>query len=167
MQKTDCGRIRLRSSTSSRIVSHHLVKHYFVAAIILFSLAGCEKKTGEAVVLSKEHIAAASPTTETSTVEYSPSVSEQPQPIPQDEITVDGYVMKPEVRGTSRDPRALKEEQWLVKVRMVDGGRTFNALTEQALFDELKAGDRVQVSYRVGKYSRTVWSAQIEKGTKR
>jgi len=30
-----------------------------------------------------------------------------------DEIDVDGYVMKPELRGTSRDPRALHHEQWL------------------------------------------------------
>jgi hypothetical protein len=37
-----------------------------------------------------------------------------------DEIAVDGYVMKPEVRGTSRDPRALKHEQWMVKVRMLE-----------------------------------------------
>ena len=44
-----------------------------------------------------------------------------------DEIAVDGYVMKPEVRGTSRDPRALSHEQWIVKVRMLSNGRTFQA----------------------------------------
>jgi hypothetical protein len=141
-----------------------MVQRYFLGLIILFSLAGCEKKTGEAVVLSKEHLAAASPTIETSTPDRPPSVDEQP--ISHDEITVDGYVMKPEVRGTSRDPRALKEEQWLVRVRMLDDARTFNILTEQTLFDELKEGDRVQVSYRVGKYTTTVWSARIEKRSK-
>jgi hypothetical protein len=105
----------------------------------------------------------APPTTETSTAEHPPSSNEQPRPIPDDEIAVDGYIMKPEVRGTSRDPRALKEEQWLVKVQMVHDGRTFNVSTEQILFDELKAGDRVYVSYRLGKYTKTVWGAQIKK----
>ena len=32
--------------------------------------------------------------------------------------------MKPEMRGTSRDPRALKAEHWLVKVRTLADGRT-------------------------------------------
>ncbi len=40
----------------------------------------------------------------------------QIRPMADDEIAVDGYVMKPEVRGTSRDPRAVNSaEQWLVK----------------------------------------------------
>jgi hypothetical protein len=74
--------------------------------------------------------------------------------------------MQAEVRGTSRDPRALKEEQWLVKVRMVHDGRSFNVPTERTLFDKLKKGDRVNVRYRLGKYTKTVWGAQIEKGKK-
>jgi len=138
-----------------------MVQRYFLGLIIISFLTGCEKQSGEAVVLSKEHIAAAPPTTETSTAEHPPTSNEQPQPIPDDEITVDGYVMKPEVRGTSRDPRALKEEQWLVKVQMIHDGRSFNVPTEQTLFDKLKAGDRVHVSYRLGKYTKTVWGAQI------
>ena len=124
-------------------------------------LTGCEKQSGESVVLSKEHIAAAPPTTETSTAEHQPSSNERPRGIPDDEITVDGYVMKPEVRGTSRHPRSLKEEQWLVKVQMVHDRRTFNVPTEQTLFDKLKVGDRVRVSYHLGKYTKTIWGAQI------
>jgi len=77
-----------------------------------------------------------------------------------------GYVMKPEARGTSRDPRALKDEQWLVKVRMSDNGRTFNVQADQGQFDKLKEGDRIQVKYRLGKYTKTVWEAQIEKTNK-
>ena len=80
-----------------------------------------------------------------------------------DEITLDGYVMKREARGTSRDPRALKDEQWLVKVRMIDDGRTFNVQADQRQFDKLKEGDRVQVRYRIGKYTKTVWSAEIDR----
>ena len=112
-----------------------MVRRYALGLIIICFLTGCEKQSGESVVLSKEHIAAAPPTTETSTAEHPPSSNEKPRAIPDDEITVDGYVMKPEVRGTSRDPRSLKEEQWLVKVQMVHDRRTFNVPTEQTLFD--------------------------------
>jgi hypothetical protein len=143
-----------------------MVQRYLLGLIIIFFLTGCERQSGEAVVLSKEHIAPARPTTETSTAERPPSSTEQPRPIPDDEITVDGYVMKPQVRGTSRDPRALNEEQWLVKVQIVHDRRTFNVSTEQMLFDQLTAGDRVHVRYRLGKYTKTVWGAQIEKGKK-
>jgi hypothetical protein len=93
-----------------------------VAAFLIIAVTGCEKKSGEAVVLAKEHIDAAA---ETPNTQSAPSPDEQPRPIADDEITVDGYAMKPEVRGTSRDPRALQHEQWLVKVRMIDNGRTF------------------------------------------
>ena len=133
----------------------------------MFCLGGCEKHSGEAIVLAKEHIAAAPPISETSPA-GSPArpneistPSEELRPIGEDEITVDGYAMKPEVRGTSRDPRALKDEQWRVKVRMIYDGRTFNVQAEQGQFDKLKEGDRVQVRYQLGKYTKTVWGAEI------
>ena len=138
-----------------------MVRRYALGLIIICFLTGCEKQSGESVVLSKEHIAAAPPTTETSTAEHPPSSNEKLRAIPDDEITVDGYVMKSEVCGTSRDPRSLKEEQWLVKVQMVHDRRTFNVPTEQTLFDKLKVGDRVRVSYNLGKYTKTIWRAQI------
>jgi hypothetical protein len=77
-------------------------------------------------------IAAAPSLSETPSAEHTTSpnaptpTQERPLPIGGDEITVDSYVMRPEVRGTNRDPRALNAEQWLVKVRMIDSGRTFN-----------------------------------------
>jgi hypothetical protein len=77
------------------------------------------------VVLAKEHIDAALLTAETPYAESAPGPDKQLRPMADDEIAVDGYVMKPEVRGTSRDPRALKDEQWMVKVRTLDNGRTF------------------------------------------
>jgi len=138
-----------------------MVRPYARRLIIICFLTGCEKQSGESVVLSKEHIAALPPTTETSTAEHQPSSNERPRAIPDDEITVDDYVMKPEVRGTSRDPRSLKEEQSLVKVQMVHDRRAFNVPTEQTLFDKLKVGDRVRVSYHLGKYTKTIWGAQI------
>jgi hypothetical protein len=142
------------------------VLRFVLGLLAIFCLAGCEKQSGEAVVLTKEHIAAAPPASETATPSASATSDEQPRPIGDDEITEDGYVMKPEARGTSRDPRALKDEQWLVKVRMIYDGRTFNVQTDQGQFDKLKEGDRVQVKYRLGKYTKTVWGAAIEKTNK-
>jgi hypothetical protein len=139
---------------------------FVLGLLAIFCLAGCEKHSGEAVVLTKEHIAAAPPASETATPNASATSEEQPRPIGDDEITVDGYVMKPEVRGTSRDPRALKDEQWRIQVRMIYGGRTFNVQAEQRQFDKLKEGDRVQVRYQLGKYTKTVWGAEIEETNK-
>jgi hypothetical protein len=110
--------------------------------VAILSVVGCERRSGDAIILAKEHIDAAAPTTETPTAGG-------------DEIAVDSYVMKPEVRGTSRDPRALKDEQWLVKVRVVYSGRTLNVHADQSQFEKLKTGDRVDIRYRVGKYTGT------------
>ncbi len=133
---------------------------YLIALLIGFS--GCEKNSGEAVVLAKEHIEAALPTKETPTTESTPSPDAQLRPMADDEIAVDGYVMKPQVRGTSRDPRALSHEQWIVKVRMVDNGRTFQVPADQAKWEKLRENDRVKVRYRTGKYTGSVWAAEIE-----
>jgi hypothetical protein len=104
----------------------------------MIGVGGCEKKSGEAVVLSKI------------------------RPMADDEIAVDGHVMKPEVRGTSRDPRALKDEQWLVKVRMLNNVRTLQVPADQAQWEKLRENDRVKVRYRTGKYTGTVWTVEIE-----
>lgn len=132
------------------------------ALFLMISLVGCEKKSGEAVVLAKEHIDAALPTAETPNAQSAPSPNEQLRPMRDDEIAVDGYVMKPEERGTSRDPRALNHEQWVVKVRMLDNGRTFQVPADQAKWEKLRENDRVKVRYRTGKYTGTVWAAEIE-----
>jgi hypothetical protein len=133
-----------------------------VAAFLIIAVTGCEKKSSEAVVLAKEHIDAALPTAETPNAQTASSPDEQLRTMTDDEIAVDGYVMKPEVRGTSSDPRALKHEQWLVKVRMLDNGRTFQVPADQAKWEKLQENDRVKVSYRTGKHTGTVWAAEIE-----
>jgi hypothetical protein len=138
-----------------------IVLRFVVGIVAIFCIGGCEKQAGEAVILAKEHIAAAAAPNEAPGTERAMPSEEYPRPIAADEIAVDGYVMKPGVRGTSRDPRALKDEQWIVKVRTIDDGRTFNVQAEQALFDKLKVNSRVRVSYRLGKYTKTVWDAQI------
>ena len=79
-----------------------------------------------------------------------------------DEVVVDGYVMKKDVQGTSKDPRAHPGlEQWRVNVRMIEGGRNFTVRAKRAQYERLKAGDRVKVRYSEGNYSGTVWSAEI------
>jgi hypothetical protein len=132
-----------------------------VAAFLTTAITGCEKKSGEAVVLEKEHIAAALPIAETPNAQVAPSPDDKPHSMADDEIAVDGYVMKPEVRGTGRDPRALKDEQWIVKVRMVDDGRRIQVQADQTQWEKLRENDPVKVTYRVGKYTGTVWGAEI------
>ena len=143
-----------------------IVSAFVIVVLVMVGMVSCEKESGDAVVLAKEHIAPALPIAETSNAQSAPTPDEQPRPIADDEITVDGYVMKPEARGTSRDPRALKAEQWLVKVRMIDDGRTFNVHAEQAQSDKLKEGDRVKVRDRIGKYTKTFWGSEIEQTKK-
>ena len=138
------------------------VPSWFVAAFLILAVTGCEKDSGEAVILSKEHIDAARRNTETPNTESTASTEEQLRPLANDEIAVDGYVMKPEVRGRSRDPRALQHEQWLVKVRMLDNGRTFQVPADQEKWEKLRENDRIKVKYRKGKYTGTVWAAEID-----
>ena len=133
-----------------------------VTAFLIIAVTGCEKNSGEAVVLAKEHIDAALLTAETPTAQSASSPDEQLRPMADDEIAVDGYVMKPEARGTSRDPRAWKHGQWIVKVRMLDNGRTIQVPADQAKWEKLRENDRVKIRYRAGKYTGTVWAAEIE-----
>ncbi|HJT79879.1 MAG TPA: hypothetical protein VJ719_01675, partial [Chthoniobacterales bacterium] len=108
---------------------------FSLGILLVAELAGCEKRAGQAIVLSKEYIAAAT----------SPAESPTPNGNQEGEITVDSYVMPGEDRGTGRDPRAFKHEQWLVKVEVIDNGRTFNVPADQSQFDKLRPGDRIQV----------------------
>ena len=133
-----------------------------VAVLLMIGVAGCDKKSGEAVVLSKEHIDATPPTKATSNTQSTPGPEAEIRPMADDEIEVDGHVMKPEVRGTSRDQRAFKDEQWLVEVRIVNGGRTIQVPVDRAQWEKLRENDRVKVRYRTGKYTGTVWAAEIE-----
>jgi hypothetical protein len=132
-----------------------------VAASLVIGVTGCERNSGEAEVLAKEHIDA-SPAAETPHAQSRSAPDEQLRPMADDEITIDGYVMKLEARGTSRDPRALTNEQWLVKVRMLDNGRTFQVPASRSKWEKLRKNDRVRITYRAGKYSGAVWAAEIE-----
>jgi hypothetical protein len=137
------------------------------------TFAGCSKKSGKAVVLEKEHIAAreivATPATEQAATPGEVAAS-SPEPTPryeealelaEDEVEVDTYVMKKDARGTSRDPRATSDEQWIVRVRMISGPR-IKVQTDKAHWEKIKIGDQINVSYRQGKYTGTVWASEIE-----
>ena len=95
-------------------------------ALLLMSLAGCEKKSADAVVIGKENVAA---------------VKE---------------------REEINDPRATNHEQWIVKVRMRDDGRTIEVRADRAQWKKLHETDQVKVTYRVGKYTGTVWDAEAK-----
>ena len=63
--------------------------------------------------------------------------------------------------GPPLDPRATTDEQWIVSVRMIEGGRQIDVRVDQPQWEKLKINDRVHVTYREGKYTGTVWSAEI------
>ncbi|SRR6266404_3315852 len=103
-----------------------IVPGCFVALLMTTGLVGCEKKSGEAIVIGKDHVAAAK-------------------------------------RGEEiKDERATNHEQWIVKVRMRDNARTIHVRADRAQWEKLRENDRVKVAYRVGKYTGTVWDAEIQ-----
>lgn len=164
--------------TSALLKPGLLIAPLLITAIF----AGCSKRTGEAIVEAKEYIAAgeerptptpgespapaettaasASPTPRPDgTVEYE---EVEIKPLAEDEVVVDGHVMKKNVQGTSKDPRAYPGlEQWRVSVRTTEGGRSFTVRAKRTQYERLKVGDRVKVRYREGNYTGTVWSAEI------
>jgi len=155
-------------------VSH--VAPFIAGLLVMASLAGCWKKSGEAIVIEKEHIDAGEIPPSPSPGPAAP-VAVQPVATPQespaqeeyverklgpDEIVLDTYVMKKKVRGTSKDPRAYPGlEQWRIKVRMIGDGLGVTVHAKKAQFERLKVGDRVKVRYSQGKYTGTVWGAEI------
>src|SRR5205085_5664649 len=133
---------------------------------------GCSKKRSEAIILAKEHIDIAAPKPSPTATPPIDGVKDRPADTPAEEVTlremapdeiaVDGFVMKKDARGTSKDPRAKDEEQWRIEVQIVDIGRSKTIQTDRAHYDKLKIGDRIKVAYYKGQYTGTVWAAEIE-----
>ena len=96
-----------------------------IGLLLMTGLGGCEKKSGDAVVIGKDYVAAV----------------KQGEEI--------------------KDERATKHEQCIVKARMLDNGPTIQIHADRAEWEKLREGDRVKVTYRVGKYTGTVWDAEI------
>jgi len=103
-----------------------IVSSCVVALLLMTGLGGCEKKSGDAVVIGKDYVAAV----------------KQGEEI--------------------KDERATNHEQWIVKARMLDNSRTIEVHVDRAQWEKLRESDRVKVTYRVGKYTGTVWDAEIE-----
>jgi hypothetical protein len=148
----------------------------FIAGVtLILGLGGCSKKSGKAEVLEKEHIAvreftptpapqkSASPGDSTpASTKLASEDDSKALVLAEDEVVVDTYVMKKDVRGTSRDPRATIDEQWIVRIRMLSDLRQIKVQTDKRHWDKVKIGDRISVSYREGNYTGTVWSAEID-----
>lgn len=139
--------------------------------VIFLGCSACAKQSGDAVVLAEEHIDArpSSPTVKPDPAQSKSAQRDPSPPAPEyverdlaaDELAVDGFVMKKTARGTSQDPRATTEEQWRVDVQMVKDGRRLTVRTDRVHYAKLKPGDRIKVRYQEGKYTGTVWSAEI------
>src|SRR5437764_2412781 len=97
-----------------------------VALLLMTGVGGCEKKSGDAVVIGKDYVAAV----------------KQGEEI--------------------KDERAANHEQWIVKVRMRDNGRRIEVRADRAQWEKLRENERVKITYRVGKYTGTVWDAEIQ-----
>ena len=144
-----------------------------MALVGSFGVGGCTKKVGDAVILEKEHIDAAEPSptpspgrtsNEIAVAAGSPTPVSEPRQaeLAPDEIVVDTYVMKKNVRGTGKDPRASSQEKWLMKVEMLQDRRRFTIVADRGHFLKYKVGDEVRVRYKEGNDSGTVWDSQIE-----
>jgi hypothetical protein len=118
--------IRLAGAKDRSGMKKSIVHSCLVALLLIIGLGGCEKKTGYAVVIGKDYVAA-------------------------------------EKQGAEiKDARSTDHEQWIVKVRMVDNARIIDVRADRAQWEKLRESDRVEVNYRVGKYTGTVWYAEIK-----
>ena len=151
-----------------------LIRENFIIALLVgLSFSACDKKRSEAVVLAKEHIDVAEARPSPTAAPRSEEAKEKPadpeanaeevvREMAPDEIAVDGFVMKKEVRGTGKDPRANSDEQWRIKVQIADARQSHTILSDRAHYDKVKVGDRIRVRYRQGQFTGRVWTADIE-----
>ncbi len=60
------------------------------------------------------------------------------------------------------DERPTNHEQWIVKVRILDNSRAIQVRADRGQWEKLRVNDRVKVTYRTGKYTGTIWDAEIK-----
>jgi hypothetical protein len=97
----------------------------YVVALLFICLVACVKKTGDAVVIGKDYVAAV----------------KQGEEI--------------------KDQRSTNHDQWIVKARMRDNGRTIEVRADRAQWEKLRENDQIKVTYRTGNYTGTVWDSEI------
>jgi hypothetical protein len=98
-----------RLTPGQQIRSHGDVLRPVAILVTLFFVVGCEKRCGDAIIVAKEHIAAAAPSEPEanpqapvrSDADADAAVKGSSPSRDSEEITVDSYVMKPELRDTS------------------------------------------------------------------
>jgi hypothetical protein len=145
------------------LVRVHFFKRHppllFVAGLaVILSFAGCERKSGEAVVLGKEFVPA---------LKIAETFKDQPVAIQDKRSPSVEKTTGEDAKATAQDqelpnPRAAQHDQWIVDVRMISDGRQIGVRVDPPQWEKLKAGDRVKVTYRQGKYTGTVWDAEID-----
>jgi hypothetical protein len=138
-----------------------------LSLIVVMVCGGCETRDGEAIVREKEHIPVAeavpSPSAILSSNRAQDATAPNNEPTPGEEIvTEEKEDSGTDVRGTSKDPRASDHEHWIVNVEMVHDLRRIEVRVDQPQWAALKVGDRVKVTYKIGKYTGTIWGASIQ-----
>lgn len=56
----------------------------------------------------------------------------------------------------------MDHERWIVNVQMIADLRRLSVQTDQPHWGKVKIGDRIKITYRQGKYTGTVWDAEID-----
>ncbi len=142
----------------------------FALVLLLFGLTSCWKKSGDAVVISKDYVPALKIDASPNEATASPSAASSreldgrllpPSPTPADDQD-DTDDSTDDVPDSAQDSRAVDHEQWIATVRMVRDGRVVDVRLDEARWDKLMIGDRVHVSYHEGKYTGTIWSAEMD-----
>lgn len=64
--------------------------------------------------------------------------------------------------AVGEEGRELVAEQWILLVRMRDDAKRIRVSVDLPEWEKAKAGDRVKVSYSQGKYTGTVWVAELK-----
>jgi hypothetical protein len=137
-----------------------------IALGFIATLSACVKKGGAALVMRKEHIEAVK-IRQTATTEEGVNAGDDKQtPAPVGASPADGAPAVDQSgvvneKASVENPRATDREQWIVSVKMIDDNRWIDVPVERPQWEKLQEGDRVQVVYREGKYTGTVWSAEI------
>ncbi len=77
-------------------------------------------------------------------------------------VVIGDYVAAAKQGEQIKDERATNHEQWIVKIRMLDNSRTIQVRADRGQWERLRENDRVKVAYRTGKYTGTIWDAEIK-----
>jgi hypothetical protein len=134
---------------------------FIAGLVVILGLTGCNRKSGKAIVIGKEYIAAMQ-VTPTPNEEGVATLAEQTAR-PNELVTSDeetDAVLHEEV--PLQNPRATHDEQWIVDVEMIEGGRKIAVRVDQPRWEKVKEGDQVRVTYKEGQYTGTVWSAEMK-----